>query len=247
MSTSTPQLIIALDYSSPEPALELARQLAGQRPWFKVGLELLMSAGPLLVKELRALGFPVFLDGKFHDIPNTVAGAVRGATLTGANMCNVHAAGGVRMMQAAREAAETTANEHNLPRPLLIAVTVLTSISAEELRMEVGCALSPEEQVVALALRAREAGLDGVVASVLEAAAIKKACGDDFLVVTPGIRPQSAAADDQRRVATPSSAISAGANFLVVGRPITQAKNPAIACQEILAEMENAVRMSAQG
>lgn len=246
MSTSTPQLIVALDYAHGEPALQLARLLAGQQPWLKVGLELLMSAGPQLVRELRALGFPVFLDGKFHDIPNTVAGAVRGATITGANMCNVHAAGGVRMMQAAREAAETTANEQNLPRPLLIAVTVLTSISAEELRAEVGCAFTPEEQVVALAQRAREAGLDGVVASVLETAAIKKACGNDFLVVTPGIRPLRTA-DDQRRVATPGSAIAAGSDFLVVGRPITQAKDPATACREILAEMKSAANMPTQG
>ena len=237
MATSSPQLIIALDYATPDPALALARQLATQQPWMKVGLELLMHAGPQLVRELRALGLPVFLDGKFHDIPNTVAGAVRGATVTGANMLNVHASGGVRMMQAARAAAEESAASAGLPRPLVIAVTVLTSLSAEELREEIGCALTPEEQVVALALRAKEAGLDGVVASVWEAAAIKSACGQDFQVVTPGIRPQSGSADDQRRVATPRAAIAAGSDYLVVGRPITQAANPIAACEAIVREM----------
>ena len=242
MSTTTPKLIIALDYRAAEPALALAQQLIDQQPWLKVGLELLMNSGPQLVKELRAQGFPVFLDGKFHDIPNTVAGAIRGATSTGANMCNVHAAGGIRMMQAARDAALATATELNLPPPLVIAVTVLTSISAEELRAEVGCNLSPEEQAIALALRAHEAGLAGVVASVWETAAIKKACGDDFLVITPGIRPNSGSEDDQRRVATPANAISAGADFLVVGRPVTQAKDPAAACREILAEMKKCTK-----
>lgn len=237
MPQTTPQLIVALDYSDPALALALARQLAPLRPWMKVGLELLMYGGPQTVGNLRGLGVQVFLDGKFHDIPNTVAGAVRGATVTGANMLNVHASGGLRMMQAAREAAEEAAASANAERPLVIAVTVLTSVSAEELRDEIGCARTPEEQVVALAMLAKEAGLDGVVASVWETAAIKAACGADFKVVTPGIRPAGGSVDDQRRIATPRAAVEAGADFLVVGRPITQASDPCAACEAVLAEM----------
>jgi orotidine-5'-phosphate decarboxylase len=224
-------LIVALDYPDAPAALAMARTLAPLRPWVKVGLELLMQAGPQVVADLRDLGFDVFLDGKFHDIPNTVAGAVRGATATGAAMLNVHASGGLRMMQAARAAAEGAS-----PRPLVIAVTVLTSIAAEELRDEVGCSRSPEEQVVALARLAQQAGLDGVVASVMEAAAIRAACGPEFVIVTPGIRP-AAVDDDQRRVATPRVAVAAGADFLVVGRPITQAADPLAACAAIQAEI----------
>lgn len=237
MPNTEPQLIVALDYAEADLALALARQLAPLHPWMKVGLEMLMHAGPQMVRDLRGLGLPVFLDGKFHDIPNTVAGAVRGATVTGANIINVHASGGVRMMRAARQAAEESAAEAGIERPLVIAVTVLTSISPEELRDEIGCANSPEEQVVALALRAKEAGLDGVVASVWEASAIKAACGNEFKVITPGIRPASGTADDQRRIATPRAAIEAGSDFLVVGRPITQAEDPGAACAAILQEM----------
>jgi orotidine-5'-phosphate decarboxylase len=235
MSHTGPQLIVALDYPDAAPALAMAWRLRPLAPWVKVGLELLMSAGPGVVAELRDMGLPVFLDGKFHDIPNTVAGAVRGAIASGARIINVHASGGLRMMQAAREAAEACAG----PRPLVIGVTVLTSLSPDELRNEAGCARPLEEQVIALALLAKEAGLDGVVASVAETAAIKAACGKDFTVITPGIRP-AAVEDDQRRVATPREAIAAGADFLVVGRPITQAKDPAVACAAILREIAEA-------
>lgn len=238
MLPTTPQLIVALDYPDAPAALAMARRLVPLRPWVKVGLELLMAAGPSLATELRTFGLPVFLDGKFHDIPNTVAGAVKAAVSTGASMLNVHASGGVRMMRAAADAAALAATAHEMPRPLLIAVTVLTSLSAEELRDEVGCARAPEDQVVMLALRAQEAGLDGVVASPLEATAIRQACGPDFAIVTPGVRPSGGAADDQRRTATPSTAIAAGANYLVVGRPITQAPDPLEACARILAEMQ---------
>jgi len=227
---NAPQLIVALDFPDAPSALALARQLAPLRPWVKVGLELLMSAGPGIVRELSALGLPVFLDGKFHDIPTPWPGRARRGGHWRA-MLNVHASGGVRMMRAAREAVDGAD-----PRPLVIAVTVLTSLSAEELRDEVGCARAPEEQAIALALRAREAGLDGVVASAWEAAGIKAACGAEFLVVTPGIRP-AAAGDDQRRVATPRAAVAAGADFLVVGRPITQAVDPVGACGGVMEEM----------
>ena len=237
MTDATPQLIVAFDYAEAAPALALACLLSPLHLWGKVGLEMLMSAGPRVVHDFRGAGMRVFLDGKFHDIPNTVAGAVRGATLTGTNIINVHAGGGLRMMRAAAQAATETAEQHDIPRPLVVAVTVLTSLSPEELRDEVGCARSPEEQVVALALLAREAGLDGVVASVWETAAIKQACGQDFKVITPGIRPASGMADDQRRVATPRAAREAGADFLVVGRPITQAADPLAAAEAILDEL----------
>jgi len=239
MPTNTPQLIVALDYPDAFHALEMAQQLVPASPWMKVGLELLMHAGPQVVADLRDLGLEVFLDGKFHDIPNTVAGAMHGAVTTGARMVNVHAGGGLRMMRAAREAADTAAMTNALPRPLVIAVTVLTSLSEKELAEEVGCARKAEAQVIALARLAQEAGLDGVVASVLEAAAIKDACGDDFTVITPGIRPAQAD-DDQRRVATPAAAVEAGADYLVVGRPITQAEHPLAACEAILAEIRGA-------
>ena len=230
MSTDA-KLIVALDYPDADSALAMARALQPLAPWMKVGLELLMHAGPGIVAELTAMGLPVFLDGKFHDIPNTVAGAVRGAAASGARILNVHASGGLRMMQAARQAAEAI-----IPRPLVIGVTVLTSLSAEELREEAGFARPMEEQVLALARLAKQAGLDGVVASVAECAAIKAACGTDFVVITPGIRP-AAVDDDQRRVATPRDAIAAGADFLVVGRPITQAPDPAAACAAIMREI----------
>lgn len=238
MTELSPQLIVAFDYSDPAPAVALARQLAPLHLWGKVGLELLMHAGPQVISDLHRLGMRVFLDGKFHDIPHTVAGAVRGATRTGASIINVHASGGLRMMRAAREAADETATQLNIARPLLIAVTVLTSLSPEELLEEVGCARSAEEQVVTLAQLAREAELDGVVASVWEADAIKQACGHNFKVITPGIRPASGgASDDQRRVATPRAAREAGADFIVVGRPITMAADPLAAAKAIQHEL----------
>ncbi|MHB9131869.1 MAG: orotidine-5'-phosphate decarboxylase [Armatimonadota bacterium] len=240
MSHAESQLIVALDYPDATSALGMAEQLAGLRPWMKVGLELLMSAGPKIVAEIRHLGVRVFLDGKFHDIPNTVAGAVRAATYTGANMLNVHACGGLRMMQAAHDAADEVASATGTPHPLLIAVTVLTSLSPHELQDEIGCTRPPLDQAVAMAKLAKEAGLDGVVASAHEVEAIKEACGHGFLVVTPGIRPASGAADDQRRVTTPREAIEVGADFLVVGRPITQAPDPVAACKAVLEEIEAA-------
>jgi len=234
MSTPSSRLIVALDVPTADAALVLARQLQPLGPWMKVGLELLLHAGPSVVRALREMGMPVFLDGKFHDIPNTVAGAVRGAAAAGAGILNVHASGGLRMMRAARAAVEGMTS-----RPLVIGVTVLTSLAPEELRDEAGVARPLDAQALALAQLARRAGLDGVVASVAETAAIKAACGRDFVVITPGIRP-APAEDDQRRVATPRAALAAGADFLVVGRPITQAPDPAAACATILDEMAGA-------
>lgn len=201
---------------------------------FKVGLELFSAAGPALVHGLAMRGDGVFLDLKFHDIPNTVRAAAREAAQMGVRMFNVHATGGRKMMEAAREGVEATGPGAN--RPLLLAVTVLTSLAAEDFR-EVGLAGEPTEAVTRLARLARRAGMDGVVASAREAAAIRAACGHGFVIVTPGIRPAAATAQDQARVATPSQAVQDGADFLVVGRPITSAADPVAAADAVVAEI----------
>lgn len=197
----------------------------------KVGKELFTVAGPQLVRDLVARGFQVFLDLKFHDIPNTVAAAVRAAAGLGVWMVNVHASGGARMMEAAVEALQSFGDS----RPLLIGVTVLTSTAAEELAV-VGVERGLEEQVLALASLAKDSGLDGVVCSAREAQALRGLCGADFALVTPGIRPAGAAADDQRRIVTPAQALEWGADYLVIGRPITAAADPMAALRQILAE-----------
>ncbi|MGH9760408.1 MAG: orotidine-5'-phosphate decarboxylase, partial [Blastocatellia bacterium] len=199
----------------------MARQLRGAAGLLKIGSQLFTTEGPRAVEKLAGLGFGIFLDLKFHDIPNTVAGAVRpAAALPGVRMLTLHASGGLAMMQAAREAMAGRKN-----RPLLLGVTILTSLDAAALR-GIGFSGSPESRVLALAQLAKKAGLDGVVASAREIRAIRRACGRDFLIVVPGIRPSDAAANDQSRTATPSDAIRAGADYLVVGRPVTAAAKP---------------------
>ncbi len=235
-------LIIPLDFSSVDAALNMAVLLAPEKPWMKIGLEMLMHAGPSIVERITEYGMPVFLDGKFHDIPNTVAGAVRNAVKTGAKMINVHAFGGLRMMQAANNAAIESAENAGIEKPLMIAVTVLTSISEEELANEIGCVRNASQQAVALAKLAKEAGMDGVVTSAHEIIAIKEACGNDFLTVVPGIRLANSGADDQRRIATPASAVQAGADFLVIGRPVTESVDPLEVCRQIRIEMNNAIK-----
>ena len=233
----TSPLIVALDYNNPNDALQLAKELNGQPIWFKVGLEMMMNGGIDLAKKLTEQGYNVFLDGKFMDIPNTVAGAVRGVTRMGVKMLNVHAIGGTRMMRAAKEASIDEADKLGVPHPLLIAVTVLTSVSEEELA-ELGIKSDKvSEQVVLLAKLAKDAGLDGVVSSVHEAKMIREACGEDFVIVTPGIRLSDSTNDDQRRIATPRTAIEEGATHIVVGRPITQAEDKISVCQQILADI----------
>ncbi len=228
MSTdNNPKLLVALDFDAAEPAVALAQQLSPAECRLKVGKELFVSAGPELIKTLHTLGFDVFLDLKFHDIPNTVAKAVRAAAELGVWMVNVHASGGTAMLKAAHDAIA------DLPkRPLLIAVTVLTSMSDADLQ-QIGIANTAAEQVLHLATLAKDAGLDGIVCSAQEAQQLKAALGDDFLLVTPGIRPAGSAANDQQRIVTPEQAIAWGSDYLVVGRPITQAKNPAEACSKI--------------
>jgi orotidine-5'-phosphate decarboxylase len=224
---STSPLIVAMDFDSQDACLALACQLNPQYCRLKVGKELFTSAGPQLIEQLMNLGFAVFLDLKFHDIPNTVAKAVKAAANLGVWMVNVHASGGERMMLAAKEAVEQSVH-----KPLLIAVTVLTSMTADELRT-IGLNVTPEEQVLRLAKLSQQAGFDGVVCSALEASLLKKTLGRDFCLVTPGIRPADAAADDQRRIVTPQQALMNGSDYLVIGRPITQAADPAFACEQI--------------
>lgn len=225
-------VVVALDYDNAEAALGMADQLDPALCRVKVGKELFTIAGPEVVRELVKRGFEVFLDLKFHDIPNTVAAAVRAAAELGVWMVNVHASGGARMMKAAAEALEPYGED----KPLLIGVTVLTSTAPEELA-EVGVSRPLQDQVLALASLAQTSGLDGVVCSAQEAAVLRRECGEDFALVTPGIRPAGAAADDQRRIVTPAQALEWGSTYLVIGRPITAAPEPVEALKKILAEL----------
>jgi orotidine-5'-phosphate decarboxylase len=230
------RILVALDVDSGARALELADQLRGAVAGYKIGKQLFTAEGPAIVRALASHGDRVFLDLKFHDIPNTVAGAVSSAVATGAWMVNVHASGGSAMMRAAVEAATTASAETGTARPLVIGVTVLTSMDEAALA-EVGASRPMMEQVVHLARLAQGAGLDGVVASPLEIAAIRTACGPDFVIVTPGIRPAGQAGkDDQARTLTPAEAVAAGATYLVIGRPITAAADPRAAAEAIAAE-----------
>lgn len=234
------KLIVALDVSSAEAAARLADQLRGRVGMFKVGLESFSAEGPVLPRYLVAQHDKVFLDLKLHDIPNTVRAAARQAAQLGVSLFNVHASGGRKMMDAALEGAqEGAAGRRDKTRPRVLAVTVLTSLGGGDLA-ELGIAGSPEEAVVRLATLAKQAGLDGVVASPREIAALRKALGPEFLIVAPGIRPAAADANDQVRVATPVAAIQAGASYIVVGRPITEAADPVAAADAIVAEMEKA-------
>jgi orotidine-5'-phosphate decarboxylase len=232
------QLLVALDVDSGARALELATTLRDLAGGFKVGSRLFTAEGPDLVRRLAASGAPVFLDLKFHDIPNTVAQAVEAAVATGVWMLNVHASGGVPMMQAARRAADDAAAKEGRRRPIVVGVTVLTSMDDRTLE-SIGVRRPLLEQVVTLARMAQESGLDGVVASPQETAAIRAACGPDFFIVTPGIRGASAGTDrnDQSRTMGPAEAIRAGASFIVVGRPIIAAADPRAAATAIVEEL----------
>jgi orotidine-5'-phosphate decarboxylase len=237
------KLIVALDLPSAAAAARLAESLYERVGVFKVGSELFTAEGPVLVRYLVANGAKVFLDLKFHDIPNTVRAATREAVQMGVRMLNVHAAGGRAMMAAAAESARETSNALHISPPLVLGVTVLTSLTAEDLQ-EIGMEGGIENAVPRLARLAQAAGLDGVVASPREIAAIRRACGPSFVIVTPGIRPATAEANDQARIATPSAAIRAGADFIVVGRPITAAPDPLAAAAAIVAEVGKALTTS---
>ena len=232
---SDQRVIVALDYADADAALAFCRQVTPRDCRVKVGKELFVSAGPRLVETLARDGFDVFLDLKFHDIPNTVMGACKAAAQLGVWMLNVHALGGRAMLEAAR--AASTAGPS---RPKLIAVTLLTSLTARDLP-EVGLMGTAESASARLALLARECGLDGVVCSAQEAALLRRTCGTDFCLVTPGIRPTGSADDDQRRVMTPGAAIAAGADYLVIGRPVTRGPDPRRILAAINAEVAAAL------
>lgn len=227
-----PRIIVALDFPSDQPALALVDQLDPAKCRLKVGKELFTRSGPALVRDLQNRGFDVFLDLKFHDIPNTTSAAVAAAADLGVWMVNVHASGGEKMMTACRDRLESFGKD----RPLLIAVTVLTSMGPEDLA-GIGITDSPEAQVSRLATLTRNCGLDGVVCSAQEAPALKAEQGKDFKLVTPGIRPLSADKGDQQRIMTPTDALKAGSDYLVIGRPITQAADPLAALEAIHSEV----------
>lgn len=226
MSTT---LITALDFPDLDSALALVDRAGSGCEWYKVGKQLFTHYGPVALKELKARGKKIFLDMKFHDIPNTVGNAVRSAAIIGADLINVHALGGPAMLEAAATAAKETGKT-------VIAVTVLTSMDQAALEA-VGVNATPAEEVVRLAKLTQAAGLPGVVCSPLEIDAIHQACGKEFLTVVPGIRPVGSAAGDQRRIMTPKDAAAAGAQYIVVGRPITAAADPAAAAEAILADL----------
>lgn len=224
-----PRVLVAMDYDNPADCLAMAKRLSPQDCRLKVGKELFTHAGPAIVGSLMELGFDVFLDLKFHDIPNTTAKAVKAAADLGVWMVNVHASGGARMMSAARDILEGCQGR----RPLLIAVTVLTSMEQSDLA-SVGITRSPQEQVQLLAKLTQECGLDGIVCSAQEAVQMRALYGSQFSLVTPGIRLPDSPADDQRRTLTPLEAMAAGSSYLVIGRPITRAPDPLLSCQTIV-------------
>ena len=226
-------LIVAMDFAAVKPCLDLAAQLDPNYCRLKVGKELFTIAGPQLVSKLITMGFDIFLDLKFHDIPNTVAKAVKASADLGVWMINVHASGGQPMM----EAAKSVLDDYRGTKPLLTAVTVLTSMSNNELH-SVGVNASSAQQVLRLATLTKNVGLDGVVCSGHEAPCLREALGEDFVLVTPGIRPAGSLNDDQHRTMTPHQALLKGSNYLVIGRPITRAENPALACANILKEIK---------
>ncbi len=232
-----PEVIVALDVESKAEALELVDELKEKIRYFKLGSRIFTSEGPALVRKIDRSGCLVFLDLKFHDIPATVAGSVRAACRLGVKMLTIHTTGGMEMMKAAAREADRFRESGGRP-PLLIGVTILTSMQTEDFELFSPGRKEMSELVLELALRAKEAGLDGVVSSAGEAGRVRKEFGEDFIIVTPGIRPSGHSEDDQKRVATPKSAAEAGSNFLVVGRPVYEASFPSQAVESILRELE---------
>lgn len=229
------RIIVALDCGADE-ALALADKLSGKATWMKVGMTLYYAEGPSIVKALKDRGFKVFLDLKFHDIPHQVRGAAASAAASGADMLTMHTVGGVEMMAAAQEGAESGASARGAETPITLGITVLTSMNDETLA-KTGVQRAMADQVLAMAACAKEAGISGVVASPQEAAALREALGSRAYIVTPGVRPAGAALGDQSRVATPEKAFADGASHIVVGRPITQADDPVAAFEAIAAEV----------
>lgn len=236
------RIFVALDYPDAASALAMAEKLAPLEVSYKIGMQLFYAEGVSMVRQLRQFGKTVFVDLKLHDIPNTVAGSVESLVRQGVDFLNVHTQGGPEMMRAAAESAEKTAKAAGIAKPKVIGVTLLTSLSEQELESFLFVdGVSVQEYVQHLALQAKKAGLDGVVCSAQEAEAIREACGPDFLLVTPGIRPAGSGEQDQSRVITPAQALKNGSDYLVIGRPITGANDPVSATQQILDEMRGAL------
>lgn len=233
------KIFVALDYDNMDDALRLADKVGDTIRTMKVGLQLFFKEGPTILHRLQDMGFQVFMDCKFHDIPNTVAGASDSVTSHGVYMFNVHCAGGVEMMRRAKEAAVTRADKLGITVPKIIGVTQLTSTSQETMNNEIGVPGTVADSVTAYAKLAKEAGLDGVVASGHEITAIRQACGDDFITVIPGIRPAWAGSNDQKRIMTPAEALQAGAHYLVIGRAITGSDDPRAAALRIIDEVKH--------
>ena len=232
------KVCLALDVDSSEEALELVNLMRNYVGVFKIGSHLFTKVGPKIIEDVRNLGGEVFLDLKYHDIPNTVANAVRMATKMGVYIVNIHASGGIHMMRAAVDAATSEAKNQQIRKPILLAVTVLTSLTDQILFEELRVKYDVLSQVVHLAELAKSAGIDGCVASPKEILAIRKACGSDFVILTPGIRPTwSITDDDQRRITTPAEAVKDGADFIVIGRPLIRANNPVEAAEQVVEEV----------
>ena len=236
--TAKERLVLALDVGDLKKAEKLVEKLSDHVGVFKIGNQLFTAEGTKVVNMIHEKGGKIFLDLKFHDIPNTVARAAEVATKLGVYIFNVHTSGGYEMMKAAAEASKKISLALGVRKPLILGVTLLTSINQEILEKEIGIKKRLEEQVVHLAKLAKTAGLDGVVASSWEIKEIRKACGEDFVILTPGIRPAGKSSDDQKRIMTPQEAVKLGADFLVIGRPIRNAANPVEAAKKILREME---------
>ena len=245
MEPAKNKLIVALDVDSVEQARQLVAALREVVGMFKVGSQLFTAVGPELVLEIVSGGNKVFLDLKFHDIPNTVAAAAVEATRLGVSIFNVHASGGSEMMERTAYAVAETSQQEQIPKPAVIAVTILTSANEATLR-EIGIDAQPEKLVTQLARMAASAGLDGVVASAMEAPVIRTVTGPDFLIVTPGVRPAGVTAGDQRRITTPREAIERGADYIVVGRPILKAPDPVHAAAQIIEEITDASQPAAR-
>lgn len=231
-----PKVFVPLDYPDPEQALAMFQRLLPVNPGFKVGLELFVASGPDFVRRLSGMGGEIFLDLKFHDIPNTVEGAIRSATRLGVQYMNVHSGGGVAMLEAAVRARNDEAAKAGIAKPVLLGVTVLTSLDDQAVQ-EIGFPRSASQQVKHFVELTKEAGLDGVVCSAHELPLVKQIAGADFVSMVPGIRPSWSSANDQKRIMTPGEAAAAGAHCLVIGRPVTAAADPVDALEKVLAEL----------
>jgi len=238
MDNSTKKIVLALDVEDKDKALELVEELKDCVGMFKIGKQLFTRYGPEIVNKVLENGGDVFLDLKFHDIPNTVAKASREAVRLGVKIFNVHATGGKEMMSRTVEEVNKASLEYGVQKPLVLGVTILTSISESVLKDEIRCQYNIKEQVVSLALLAKQSGLDGVVASPQEVSLIRENCGEDFIILTPGIRPLWANANDQKRIMTPQDAIRKGVDYIVIGRPILNADSPREAALKIAEEIK---------